>query len=346
VHVYKNYDAIISGDVEFRGIKATSIFRRKSTREPVLEENRFIAHRDEAEISLQEGVILSTHLALEYHQMLKVINIIELIEDDDKVARDEIASPLFIDILGNLPLLQPNITLVTRTDRFDGVTLPSKITISQSKKLSNDDNAMLITVYNLFTKNKSKTLEEILPALKNNGFLLTREQFFTKDDIATAEKYNLAVVLEKRTQKEHIILLKKRKQSTSKTEVIRVNNYEFSWLEQLKSILNAANESKKIAKIILVNETDSECGLLGLINCLRREPGGESIRGVFIQDENAPEFSLHEPLYAEQLRIDLIINVLRPNKTWGSYRHLPLAPLAPKLVYHAYVNQLVQMFHK
>ncbi|XP_067206011.1 fatty acid synthase-like [Linepithema humile] len=340
VRVYNTCDAVISGGVEIRGIKATSIFRRKPAGEPVLEEYRFIAHRDEAEVSLQEAVMLSTHLALEYHQVIKV-NIIELIEDDDKVETDEIASPLFINILGDLPLLQPNITLVTSTDRFDCVTLPSKITVSQSKKLSNDDNAMLITVYNMFTNNKSKTLKKILPALQNNGFLLTREQSFTKDDIATAEKYDLAVVLEKRTQKEHIILLKKREQSTKKIEVILVNNYEFSWLEQLKSILNAKNESRNAAKIILVSEKNSECGLLGLVNCLRREPGGESIRGVFIQDETAPEFSLHEPLYADQLRIDLIINVLRPGKTWGSYRHLPLAPLTPKLVYHAFANQLV-----
>ncbi|XP_067208438.1 fatty acid synthase-like [Linepithema humile] len=340
VRVYKTYDAVVSGGVEIRGIKATSINRRKLAGEPVLEEYRFIAHRDGAEVSWREGVMLSTHLALEYHQVIKV-NIIELIEDDDKVEADEIASPLFIDILNDLPSLQPNITLVTRTDRFDCLTLPSKITVSQSKKLSNDDNAVLITGYNLFTKNKSKTLKEILPVLQNNGFLLTREQSFTKDDIVTAEKYNLAVVLEKRTQKEHIILLKKREQSTRKTEVIHVNNYEFSWLEQLKSILNAEIESRNAAKIILVSDKDSECGLLGLVNCLRREPGGESIRGVFIQDETAPEFSLHELLYAEQLRIDLIINVLRPGKTWGSYRHLPLSPLTPKLVYHAFVNQLM-----
>nr|XP_012234197.1 PREDICTED: LOW QUALITY PROTEIN: fatty acid synthase-like [Linepithema humile] len=340
VRVYNSLTRLVSGGVEIHGIKATSIFRRKPAGEPVLEEYRFIAHRDRAEVSLREAVMLSTHLALEYHQVIKV-NIIELIENDDKVETNEIASPLFIDILGDLRLLQPNITLVTRTDRFNCVTLPSKITVAQSKKLSNDDNAILITGYNLFAKNKSKTLIEILPALQNNGFLLTREKSFTKDNIATAKKYNLAVVLEKRTQKEHIILLKKREQSTRKTKVIHVNNYEFSWLEQLKSILNAENESRNAAKIILVSEKDSECGLLDLVNCLRRESSGESIRGVFIQDETAPEFSFHELFYAEQLQIDLIINVLRPSKTWGSYRHLPLAPLTPKLVYHALANQLV-----
>ncbi|XP_067214186.1 fatty acid synthase-like [Linepithema humile] len=293
----KSSTRLVSGGVEIRGIKATSIFRRKLAEESVLKEYRFIAHRDRAEVSLQEAVMLSTHLSLEYHQVIKV-NIIELIKDDDNVETDEIASPLFIDILGDL-----RIQFVHEEQEQD-------------------------------------LKRNLRSALQNNGFLLTREQSFTKDDIATVEKYNLAVVLEKRTHKKHNILLKKREQSTRKTQVIHVNNYEFSWLEQLKSTLNAENESRNVAKIILVSEKDSEC-LLDLVNCLRRESSGESIRGVFIQDETAPEFSFHELFYAEQLQIDLIINVLRPSKTWGSYRHLPLAPLTPKLVYHALANQLV-----
>ncbi|XP_067207235.1 fatty acid synthase-like [Linepithema humile] len=73
VRVYKTCDAIVSGGVEIRGIKATSIFRRKPVGEPVLEEYRFIAHRDGAEVSLQEAVMLSTHLALEYHQVIKFV---------------------------------------------------------------------------------------------------------------------------------------------------------------------------------------------------------------------------------------------------------------------------------
>ncbi|XP_072750690.1 fatty acid synthase-like [Anoplolepis gracilipes] len=338
VRVYKDLDMIISGGIEIHGVKATSIFRRKPIGNPILEEYKFVAHRDGAEISLQESIILSTHLALEYHQMIKV-NIIELIEDNDKITTEELASPLFLEVLDNLPLIKPNLSLITRTDRFDSITLPPKITTSRSMKLSKDDNAMLVAGFNLLTNDKSKTLNEILSALKNGGFLLTRGQPLTRNDLTNAERHNLAIVLEKRTKIEHIVLLKKRESSRKKTEIIFVNNYEFSWLEQLKSILNIENN---VAKIILVGEKDSECGLIGLVNCLRREPGGELIRGVLIQDETAPKFSLDEPLYAKQLQIDLIINVLRPGIIWGSYRHLPLAPLAPKLSHHAYVNQMIR----
>ncbi|XP_025268427.1 fatty acid synthase-like [Camponotus floridanus] len=338
VHVYKDIETIVSGGIEIRGVKATSIFRRKTIGTPVLEEYKFVAHRDGAEVSLQDSIILSTHLALEYHQMTKV-NIIELIEDGDEITTEELASPLFLEVLNNLPLIKPDINLITRTDRFASITLPSKIMISQSKKLSKDNNAILIAGFNLLINDKSEILKEILSALKDDGFLLTRGQPLTKNDITNAEKHDLTIVLEKRTIKEHIILLKKKKKSWRRTEVICVNNYEFSWLKQLISNLNIENN---IARIILVGEGNPECGLLGLVNCLRKEPGGELIRAVLIQDETAPKFSLDEPFYAKQLQIDLIINVLRPGMIWGSYRHLPLAPLAPKLSYHALVNQMIR----
>ena len=83
-------------------------------------------------------------------------------------------------------------------------------------------------------------------------------------------------------------------------------------------------------------------GLVGLVNCLRKESGGEIVRGIMIQDPKAPEFSLSNPLYAKQLQKDLVLSVLRENSVWGSYRHLPLQHLKLKEVRHAIVNQLVR----
>ncbi|XP_025162220.1 fatty acid synthase-like isoform X2 [Harpegnathos saltator] len=340
VHVYKNLNTVISGGVEIRGITATIIPRRKVTGSPVLEKYKFVAHRDGVKVSLEVGITLSTHLVLEYHQTTKV-DIIELLEDDDDISIEELASPLFAQILGNLPLIQPNITLINRTNRFDDIKLPSEIVITKSKKLSTKNNIMLATGCNLLTSSKNETLKEILLILRDDGFLLTRGQPLTKADLAYADANNLAVILEKQTGNESITLLKKRGQSTNKTQVIYVNNYEFSWLKQIKSILSAGDELTNSMRIIIVGEKDTDCGLLGLVNCLRKEPGGELIRGVFIQDKNAPKFSLHDPFYTEQLRMDLVINVLRPEKVWGSYRHLPLEPLKHKLVHHALMNQLV-----
>lgn len=309
---------------------------------PVLEKYEFVAYRDGDEISFQDVMILSIHIALEYHQLTK-INIIELVDNNDSVTTDALSSLEFAEILSNLPLIQPNITLLAKTDRFNNIVLPPQIALSQSTELSKVDNVILVAGFDLFNKNKSETINEALLVLKNDGFLLTRGKPLTKNDYPIVEENGLMIVLEKRTKMEHITLLKKRRQSIRKTEIVRINNYEYSWLEELKKILDAESNSRDNVRILLVGEKDPECGLLGFVNCLRKEPGGEVIRGVFIQDENAPDFSLNEPLYAEQLALDLIINVLRPGRIWGSYRHLPLPPLAEKPVQHAYVNQLVSI---
>ncbi|XP_014487930.1 PREDICTED: fatty acid synthase-like, partial [Dinoponera quadriceps] len=340
VRVYKHLGMIVSGGVQISGISHTLISRRKPIVRPILEEHRFIAHRDGAMVSLEEGATLSMHLILEYHQITQV-NIIELIEDDDKISTKNLLSPMFVKILCNYPSHQSNVNLIMRTNNLDRVTLPPEIIVSEAKKLSKEDNAILITGCNLLTRSKRETLTEILQALKSNGFLLTRGHSLTENDITNAKRYNLAVVLEKNVGDEHITLLKKITRSINKTEVVFVNNYEFSWLDQLKITLRANNELTNTTRIIIVGQGDAECGLLGLINCLKKEPSGELIRGMFIQDENASKFSLQDPFYAEQLQLDLVTNVLRPGKLWGSYRHLPLTPLKPRLVHHAFINQMV-----
>ncbi|KMQ96487.1 fatty acid synthase [Lasius niger] len=147
-----------------------------------------------------------------------------------------------------------------------------------------------------------------------NGFLLTLEELDTIYDYSCLDN--------------------------STQQIVHVNNYEFSWMNKLKSFMDVEKETT-IMRIIVVAEGDFECGLIGFVNCLRKEPGGEIIRCVFIQDKNAPTFSLQESLYIKQLQLDLPINVIRSDSIWGSYRHFPLPLLEPKLVQSAYITQMV-----
>ena len=148
---------------------------------------------------------------------------------------------------------------------------------------------------------------------------------------------------EKQVNKRTLLLLRKTQNIARKQyQIVHINNYEFTWVDKLKTIMNVQNQTSVDTRIILVAETDFECGLLGLVNCLRKEPGGEIIRGVFIQDDKAPAFSLQEPLYANQLQLDLPINVIRSDNVWGSYRHFLLPSLEPKLVQRAFVQQKVR----
>lgn len=80
------------------------------------------------------------------------------------------------------------------------------------------------------------------------------------------------------------------------------------------------------------------------MNCVQKEMGGLNARYVFIQDKNAPKFSLSTRFYAEQLDKELMVNVLKGGQ-WGSYVHLLLdqqSNLSSLQVEHAYVNSLVR----
>lgn len=337
--MYKELETIISGGVEIRGVKSRAILHQLPINEPVLEEYKFVPYRDGAQISLQEAIRLATHIVIEYHQAIHV-KTIELIDDSDNVTINELASPILTKILADLPLIQANVLLTASPNRFgDDALSPNVTSINSLNNLSNEENALLAVGIGLLTKNKSDQLEQILSKLRNGGFVLTREKLPKPENLSALSKYNLDVILEKNTSMESIILLKKKDQPIKQTEIVRINNNEFTWLEKLNSIMNKTSND---TRIILVGEKDPENGLLGFVNCLRKEPGGEMIRGILIQDTEAPKFSLQNSLYAKQLQLDLPINVLRPGKIWGSYRHEPVSNLLKlKPVHHAFVNQTV-----
>ncbi|XP_067207655.1 fatty acid synthase-like isoform X2 [Linepithema humile] len=340
IHVYKEIDVIKSGGIEIHGLKAISISRRKPTGDPVIEEHKFIAYQDRADISLNEAIRISTQLALEDHQIIKA-TAIELVEDTDDVMLKDLSSTLLIEALADIPLIQANVAILTSPNRFNPAELSSNVSIADLNNPLISDKALIATGFNLLTKHQN-SLEKLLPLLRDGGYLLTREKCNLNNYETYLSEYALNVILEKRTDKEIIILLKK-KVIVSKTIVVYINNNNFNWLEDLKQQL--VDDEKKHdgnSRIVIVGEGDFECGLLGFINCLRKEPGGELVRGVLIQDKHASKFSLQDPFYMQQLQKDMFVSVLRPNKTWGSYRHLRLPHSEVESVNAAYVCQTVR----
>ncbi|KYN18124.1 Fatty acid synthase [Trachymyrmex cornetzi] len=339
VRVYKEIDTIKAGGVEIQGLRATQISRRKLAQDAIIEEHTFVAHCDRANISLNETIRLSAQLVLEDHQIIKV-QVAELVEDVDDVELEYLSTSLLLEAFGDMPLIQVNVTLLTSSNRFKPKDLPQNFSIKDFEKSSLDDKALIIAGFNLLTKQYT-SLERLLPFLRKGGYLLTREKCDLTDYKKHLQQYELNVILEKRTDKELVVLLKK-KVSIRERTVIYLSNDNFNWLENLKSLLSDENKLDRNSRIIIVGEKNFECGLLGFINCLRKEPGGELVRSVLLQDEQAPKFSLQDPFYQEQLQKDMTINVLRSNKTWGSYRHLKLPRPEPIHVPTAHVCQRVR----
>jgi len=61
--------------------------------------------------------------------------------------------------------------------------------------------------------------------------------------------------------------------------VVKISNTDFSWLPVLQKLLKADDASVS-QKIVLVSEKDPTNGIVGLLNCIRKEPGGDRVRYV------------------------------------------------------------------
>ncbi|XP_047362716.1 fatty acid synthase-like [Vespa velutina] len=338
VQLLEHIDVIVTEGVEIHNIRASEIARKKPVSDPIIEEHKFIAYRDKREMSLREILTLSMHITLENIPMTKV-KTIELVEDNDNISAEKLVSPLFRDILANLPSIQASINLFAPPKKFGEEDVLKNVEILESTKLRTDDIAILAVGCCLLTNEKKEGLKKLLKSTKDGAFLLSREKENIPLDYSILKEFRLGIVLEKRTSEESWILLRKIEKISKNILFINVRSNEFNWLKEVQNEL--ANETQEDNKrVILVEEGNFESGLLGFINCLQKEPGGKIFRAVLVQDLTAPKFSLELPLYSEQFETDLFINVLRPGNVWGSYRHQLLPSREPKLMYHAFVNQL------
>ncbi|KAL2715899.1 fatty acid synthase-like [Vespula squamosa] len=338
VQFFKNIDVITAGGVEIHKIRLSEIARKRPINDPVIEEYKFTAYRDTRETSLREILTLSMHIALENVPMIKV-KTIELVDDNDNIATEELVSPVLLDILNHMPMVGADVNVFASKNKLESI--PKGVTVSKSNMIETDDTALFAIGCGLLTDGKKNSLKKLLKSTKNGAFLLSREKRNISLDLSILQEFKLHIVLEKCTSEESWILLRKTNKIPEQTMIINVKSSEFNWLQKIQTIL-ASEEEESISnkRIILVEEGNFESGLLGFINCLRKEPGGNIFRAVLIQDLKAPKFSLKLPLYSEQLETDLVINVLRPGNTWGSYRHQLLSSREPRLTYHAIINQL------
>ena len=97
---------------------------------------------------------------------------------------------------------------------------------------------------------------------------------------------------------------------------IQVDNY--SWVNELKGHLVDKNTK---TRTVWLTATDTHSnGIVGLVNCLRKEQGGQRVRCLFRPPgEGRPGEDL-KCISADLQRKDLVMNVYR-NGAFGSYRH-------------------------
>lgn len=170
-----------------------------------------------------------------------------------------------------------------------------------------------------------------------------REEEFVKN----AEKVGFSVVSSQSdsTTFSYVLLRKPVEKSAKNQTVIEVPVGKYnSWVENLKENLKECQNRKVGENIWLVANDTPANGVVGLVNCLRQEPGGDRVRCIFNASKDNKKYSLPSVVfdkhpYSELLRKDLVMNVYKDGK-FGSFRHLQLDDKITDQVQteHAYLN--------
>nr|WJN62148.1 fatty acid synthase 1 [Rhopalosiphum padi] len=171
-------------------------------------------------------------------------------------------------------------------------------------------------------------LNNILSGVQNGGFLLTVENQFDSNFRQVGVE-----VIAKYTDGKNLYILLKKNTDAPTPVVLSVGN-SFSWVELLKqNILNANNENRDV---FLISQNLENTGVIGLTKGLRQEPNGKFVKCVSIKDNKAPLFSVSTPLYQEQLKKGLAVNMFLGG-VWGTCVFAPYKQ-AKVQVEHAYIN--------
>ncbi|KAK5637947.1 hypothetical protein RI129_012242 [Pyrocoelia pectoralis] len=302
VYISAHGNIIRSGGVEIKGLLANIISKRKTLAEPVLETYKFVPL--EGCLNLEEAVRVNSQIILEnkYQVRFKCVEVM----DDDNSALVPI-TPILQQAVGDVPLIQPELTILSNREfSFDNVEVKDK------KLVEEGNDHLLVILTNAY--GRPHVLEESLGALKVGGFVLTREAPSFDRKARDLRDVNIISIYE--TTTETLILLQK-KEPDSELVVVDLSNAEnFEWLPTVQTLL------KNNQDILLVAQNNSKSGVLGFINCLRREPYLQRIFCMFIVDD-APEFDMNDQFYSKQLKMKLALNVYKDGK-WGTYRHLLL----------------------
>ena len=319
-----NLNLLRCGGIEIRGLNASLVGRRRPPSVPVLETYEFVPHFVPPSLSRINLARFCVQLALENLQIQK-FSIVEVDAYDGK----EPLSSFFAQALGDLPLVTGDLNYLTsRPVKVEAVNVHDCV-------LTTFNNAHFIIDAEVVS-NLSK-LEILFGQLCEGGFILSRETNVpTKIDPQNLSQGCQIVAIIPLNDEFIVILQYFKVKPKVPSTVIAVTSENFDWLEKLK-------EAIKQGPVIAYSQNDPLSGIIGLVNCIRKEPNGLNLRCVFIDDARVPSFDTKNQFFKTQLELGLAINVFK-NGQWGSYRHFILQQekiIGPRID-HCFANSLTR----
>lgn len=278
--------------------KITRKLTRRRPREALLEVHEFVPFFPHEIFSNEDAAKLATQLILEDFPKRSL----KSVEIDDEIFGNPISSSI-VKAVADLPSVVPDVTLLTlRKIEAENVIIDSEKEFTSFRDVD-------ILIKSGCTLDED-FLEEASSILSESGCIIARE----KTEIEVSHSlFELVARILIDTEIFHILRVKKLVVTPKK--VVKITPDHNEWLTHLQDSLKDGN-------VLLYSQGDSSSGILGLVNCLRREFSGK-LKCFFIDDKTALPFDIEVPFYKQQIAINHSINVFKNGK-WGSYRHLQL----------------------
>ncbi|CAF3488066.1 unnamed protein product, partial [Rotaria sp. Silwood1] len=290
--VYVDYwnSLCFSGGIELFGLHCTGTSKKNKQQNTILESYLFVPFDNENIINELETCL---YLILE-NNLTTTLSLCQ-------IGNEKLSEEIF-----NFYSQQPSI----KSLEYTLVTSLSIDEINKKINLVENLSSTTTTTIDLVIVNKTETntydWEKLFSICKSNGFIL----FSSDINIPTKQLQTnnfIQIVTRKNYQ-----LWKKLSNENFKDTIVNIDEKNFQWIDQIKTLLSNSS-SQRIW--LLSNQIDN--GIIGFFNCLRREPGGQLLRCIHIQDS---EYVLNENVLKTLTTRDLAVNVYQ-NGVWGSYIH-------------------------
>uniref|UniRef100_A0A8C5Q5P7 Fatty acid synthase n=1 Tax=Leptobrachium leishanense TaxID=445787 RepID=A0A8C5Q5P7_9ANUR len=278
-------------------------------------------------------------------------------------------SPYVVNMLNTQPMLQldyiatdPSAEALPDIEEslkdFGGSVEPWDPTGPAPGSLSNAD-LVICNCSSHLMKNPKEVISNMLTLLKEGGFILIHtllkgdvlgetiaflrtQSFQQKEGLLSQaewkeafESFSLNVVSMKRSFYNSVIFLCRPRVA------VKISMIHFTWILDLSQDVMADPEEQPIW---IKSMSEPNSGILGMVNCLRQEPGGHRIRCLFYMedDEDGPPNTFEEVKTQQFVFNDLVMNVYRGG-VWGSCRHIPFQrDQTPDETEFAFVNVLTR----
>lgn len=263
VHCSSHLNALRCGGIEMRGLSANSVGRRQPPGIPVLETYQFVPHLPTPIMDKTDMARFCVQLTVENFPSAKVV----CTEVDTNDGKEPIID-LFGAAVGDLPLITSDLTyLSTKTDlELNGVKV-----VSEGDITTCPSNTFIIRSNCLSDR---EFLESAEAQFSDNGFIVSREsnERKTMPTISLPNGYQIIAVIP--IENEIIVLMhytKLPQKTVAKVIKITSGDDSYPWIEELQKGITEG-------EVIAYAENEPDSGIIGLVNCIRKEPNGSKLR--------------------------------------------------------------------